>query len=195
MSIEDVQLEPKGPKRIGVVQWLDPELLRSLPNFVRLFDHDYIRPEDRRAMFRNIDGLVIRETAFENITPDVGFAQITKAQTGALASLDDLLVRWHVLGTDDGTILPIGSGNTQLGAEGNRKAVTSKSRSGAKAFYTIVYAEAEAVGVWEEMGLIMGGSNAPDTGFVWDRSLYAWEKTAVQAVTFDYEDTYVNVDV
>jgi len=129
---------------------------------------------------------------FENLTPLVGFGQITKALTGDLASLTDITVRYHVLGT--GTTDPSDS-DEALEAEENRKLVTSKSRSGNKSYYTIAYAETEAVGVWEEMGLYMGGSATPDSGFLWDRSLYSWEKTDAQAVTFDYEETFVNVEI
>lgn len=192
MDIEKIKTEPKGIKRIAVVQYLNPEILKSLSSFERLFQHSYITPELRRNRFREIAGLVQAEAVFENITPLAGFSQITKALTGDLSSLLDITVRYHVLGT--GTTEPA-DGDETLETEDNRKLVTSKSRSGNKSYYTIVYAESEAVGTWEEMGLVMGGSLTPDTGFLWDRSLYSWEKTNVQAVTFDYEETFVNVEL
>ncbi len=192
MDIEKIAKETKGIKRIAVVQYLDPRIMRSLPLFERLFRHDYISPEIRREKFREIPGLVLSENVFENITPLAGFGQITKALTGDLPSLLDVTVRYHVLGT--GAADPE-DGDETLEAEGNRKLVTSKSRLGNKSYYTIVYAESEAVGTWEEMGLVMGGSLTTDTGFLWDRSLYSWTKSNAQAVTFDYEETFVNVEV
>lgn len=193
MELEKIKQEPKGPKRIAIVSWLNAAILKKLTDWEKYFDHDLYSPEQRRKFFESVEGLVQKQAVFDNITPTVGFAQIAKGLTGNLASLDDLIVKYHVLGTDDGTILPIGLSNVALGDEQNRKLVTSKSQTANKAAYTIVYAEAEANGTWDEMGLVIGGTITPDSGILWDRTLYPFVKTASQAVTFDYEDTLVNV--
>jgi hypothetical protein len=136
------------------------------------------------------DGIVAEMVPFKNITPTVGFEVITKFLSGNGVSPDEMEVMVHAFG-DDNTA-PADS-DTELGNETVRKLLSSKSYTGAKAYYTAFYGLSEANGTHAEMGLF---SNADpmvaDDGTLWDHSLIALTKLDTQSLTIDYEDTFVN---
>lgn len=127
---------------------------------------------------------------FENITPTVGFEVITKMLTGNASALEELEVMVHAFG-DDNTAPA--DGDTALGNETVRKLLSSKSYSGASAFYTVFYDLSEGNGTHEEMGLFANADpGTPDDGTLWDRSLISITKTGTQSLSIDYEDSFVN---
>lgn len=183
--------EEKKRKVIGYATLLNEAVRKTIPNFEQYLDLAKYSLKERLEIFRGIPGLVEGELKFENITPRVGFTQILKAMTGNLASLADLIVNYHALGTGTtGATLS----DTQLQIEGTRKllASTSYDATNSRMVFTAFYTASEAVGTWQEMGLFINGSATVNSGYMWDRSVLPIVKTNTQALTIDYEDTLVN---
>ena len=135
-------------------------------------------------------GMVIKEVPFSNITPTVGFAQITKALSGNLTSLDEIEVNVHAFGSGD---TEPSDSDTTLETETERKLLSSVSYNGASAFYTAFYDLDEANGTHSEMGLFMNADDeVADDGTLWDRSLIDITKLDTQSLTIDYEDQFIN---
>lgn len=186
--------EIKPKVMIGVARTYDHAMLLSflekkgisLANFARDFNI-----HTRRAFLADAPaGMIASELAFRNITPTVGFEALTKALSGNISSVEEVEVMVHAFGTD-GTAPALG--DTTLGNETVRKLISSKSYSGASAFYTAFYDVSEAVGTFAEMGLFANADDGtPDDGTLWDRSLEAITKLGTQTLTIDYEDSFVN---
>lgn len=189
-----IQKEKKPKRTIGTIRLYDHSaLLRfltekgmSLGRFIEAFNYR------SRAEFLVAapPGVIAREIQFENITPTIGFELLTKALSGNISAVEELEVMVHAFG-DDGTAPA--AGDTTLGNETTRKLLSSKSYSGASAFYTAFYDLAEAVGTHAEMGLFANADDGtPDDGSLWDHSLIAITKTGAQSLTIDYEDIFTN---
>lgn len=182
--------EVKPRKVIGWVSFIDQIKLESLrADWKELFDLKKISLRDRFKILSEL-GVLQKQLRFENITPTVGFEAITKAMTGNIASVDEIAVNVHALGT--GTT-PAAAGDTTLETEGARALLSSRSYNDDKAYYTAFYGLADAVGTWSEMGLFINADDAtPDDGVLWDRTLLSIVKTGAQSLTIDYEDTFEN---
>jgi hypothetical protein len=187
--------EKKPVKRIGVVSWFDGEIGRRLEVAVKnrpeLLDTNRFSFADRARILLDEYGIApSRRQVFENITPTVGFAVLTKALSGNLGSVDEIGVNVHALGNGS---TPPDASDTTLEGEVARVLLASRSYSGAKAYYTAFYGLAEAVGTHTEMGLFMDADEGtPDDGTLWDRSLTSITKTGIQSLTIDYEDEFSN---
>ena len=188
-DLYEIKEEEKLTKRIGIASWLDAKILESIPNLEEWFDLNKHTQKERLAYFDTIPGLVQKQSAYENITPTAGFVPITKGLAGGLGSVAEITVNYHAMGT--GTNAPA-AGDTQLQTEGVRKLMTSKTWANNKFYATIFYTAAEAVGTWEEIEMVINGTASANTGVCYDRSLLHIVKSAVQALTIDYEDTYIN---
>lgn len=190
--------EVKYIKRIGTLTKYEGEDAKKLSDLVKvrpeILDCDIVKPSLRLAMLAKLGILPASQEIFENITPVEGFEPLIRLLTANLATLADGEVNYHAFGSDNGTILPLGESNSQLGAEVVRKAVTSKAMDlpNKKALYTVFYDLAEAIGTHAEMGLFIKGTATPNSGAMWDRTLYAVIKSGSQTFTLDYEDTFVN---
>jgi len=181
--------EVKPMKRIGWISLINQKKLEKLRlDWRDLFDLNKYTLKQRFDELAKL-GVVQRREIFENITPTVGFAALTKALSGNIATVAEVLVNYHSLGT--GVAAPA-SGDTALGTEGARVIVSSKTYSGNKAYYTVFYGLTEGVGTWTEMGLWLNASATPGSGTLWDRSLISISKTNAQSLTIDYEDTLSN---
>jgi hypothetical protein len=188
------QKETKSRKVIGVMRTYDhAALLRWLGSIGVSLDqwiHGFTKATREDLLRTAPAGIVAQELAFENITPTVGFEVITKFLSGNGVSPEELEVMVHAFG-DDGTT-PV-DGDTTLGNETVRKNLSSKSYSGASAFYTVFYDLSEGNGTHAEMGLFANADDAtPDDGTLWDRSLISITKINTQSLTIDYEDSFVN---
>lgn len=186
----DKQAEEKFIKRIGWITLYNRKILEKLENWQQYFDLEKYTPYARFDELRRIPGLIEGQKIFENITPTVGFSQVTKAMTGNIAALTDIIVNVHAMGTSNTSP---SNGDTQLGAETVRKVLTSKTFSNNRAYYTIFYAATEAVGTFAEIGLFINGNpSVANSGVLWDRSLLSITKSNTQTLTIDYEDTFAN---
>lgn len=186
--------EEKYIKRIATKTIYDGFMAKRFEALVaavpKLLDVNFISAENRFKVLEALGITPVSQEIFENITPTVGFAQLTKALTNNIASPAEIAVNYHAYGTSN---TAPAAGNTQLGSESGRKAITSLAYSGNKAFYTIFYTASEAVGTFAEVGLFINGTGTANSGSLWDRSLLAFTKTALQTMTIDYEDTFSNV--
>lgn len=186
--------EKKPRKVIGWVSFLDQIKLESLrSDWKNLFDLTKYTLEERMRILTDL-GVVQKRIAFENMTPLVGFEALVKAMTGNIASIDEIGVNVHALGS--GTTAAA-DGDTALETETTRALLASRAYgSGAnknKAYYTAFYGLADAIGTHEEMGLFINADEGtPDDGVLWDRTLLTITKTGAQSLTIDYEDTFSN---
>lgn len=185
----DVKPEQKFIKRIGWITKYNWERLKLIPNWEDYFDVSKISPQQRFEMFSSIPGLIEGQHIFENLTPTVGFQQLCKALSGNIATIAEIGVNYHAMGT--GTNSPA-STDTQLQTESTRKLLASKTYSNNKAYYTAFYAAAEAVGTFTEIGLFINGTATANSGVLWDRSLLSIIKSNTQTLTIDYEDIFIN---
>lgn len=186
--------EKKPRKVIGWVSFIDQLKLEALrPDWKNLFDLKQYTLADRFKILEDL-GVVQNRLSFENITPLVGFEALVKAMTGNIATVDEIGVNVHALGS--GTTAAA-DGDTTLETETTRALLASRAYgSGSnknKAYYTAFYGLAEAIGTHEEMGLFIDADDGtPDDGVLWDRTLLTIVKTGSQSLTIDYEDTFSN---
>jgi hypothetical protein len=185
----DIKAEEKFIKRIGWITKYNWEKLKLIPNWREYFDLSKITPQERFRVFAAIPGLIEGQELFENITPTIGFQQLCIALSGNIATIAEIGVNYHAMGTGNNSPA---AGDTQLQTESTRKLLASKTYSGNKAYYTAFYAASEAVGSFTEIGLFINGSATANSGTLWDRSLLAITKSNTQTLTIDYEDTFIN---
>lgn len=187
--------EEKKAQRIGVVSWFDGDHGRRLQQLVErcpaIMDVRKLLPKDRMRVLRTRYGIMpSRQQAFENMTPTAGFNRLVKAMTGNIATVAEIQVNVHALGSD---ATPATLGDTGLGNETARTLLSSTSYTSNKAYYTAFYGLSEAVGTHEEMGLFIDADEGvPDDGTLWDRTLNTIVKTGIQSLTIDYEDSFTN---
>jgi len=187
--IEQIIQEVKPIKRIGWASWIDQKKLETLrADWRELFDLARYSLRRRFEILEDL-GVLERQQIFENITPTVGFEALAKAMTGNIASVDEVGVNYHALGS--GTNAPADS-DTQLQTETVRAILSSRSYEDNKAYYTAFYGLAEAIGTHHEMGLFINAGPTVNSGVLWDRTLLDITKTGVQSLTLDYEDTFAN---
>lgn len=182
--------EQKFIKRIGWITSYNWPLLKSIKGWQRLFDLSLYSIRDRFEILKQFPGVVESQQIFENLSPTAGFRQVTKAMSGNIAGVEEIMVNVHAMG--NGSTAP-GSSDTQLESEAVRKHLTSRAYEDNKAFYTIFYTASEAIGTFSEIGLFINGDpDVPDSGSLWDRSLLPITKSGTQTLTIDYEDTFIN---
>jgi len=201
-NFSHIKKEEKHAVRIGIATTYDHAKLAAIArtrkarelgirSYKDLFDVKKFLPETRfEILSKFFPGVIMEQKAFENITPTIGFTQITAGLVGELASLADLEVNVHALGSGS---TPAADGDTALETEVARTLLSSKSKVGNKAYYTAVYEPSEAIGTHTEMGLFINGDpGTPDDGILWDRSIVSITKTGAQSLTIDIEDTFTN---
>lgn len=185
--MQEIQ-EEKYIKRIGWITLYNEAKLKKLKNWSQYFDLSKYRPQERFEILQKL-GVIEGQQIFENITPTVGFQQITKAMSGNISAVSEIKVNYHALGS--GTTPPA-AGDTQLQTETYRKLLSSWTYSGNKAYYTAFYTAAEVSGTFDEIGLFINGTATANSGNLWDRSLLTIVKSSTQTLTIDYEDTFAN---
>lgn len=182
--------ETKDRKVLGWATFIDQLKLESLRSDWRdLFDLKKYGLHERFRILGEL-GVIQRQERFENITPTVGFEVLAKAMTGNIASVDEIGVNVHALGSDSTAAV---DGDTELGNETTRGLLSSRAYNDNKAYYTAFYGLADAVGTHEEMGLFINAdAGTPDDGVLWDRTVLTITKSGAQSLTIDYEDTFAN---
>lgn len=186
--------EVKPRKVIGWATFINQLKLEALrPDWKDLFDLQKISLRDRFKILTEL-GVVEKQLQFENMTPLVGFEALVKAMTGNIASVDEIAVNVHALGSDN---TEASDSDTELGNETTRALLASRAYGTGsnrnKAYYTAFYGLSDAVGTHEEMGLFINADDGtPDDGVLWDRTLLTIVKSGSQSLTIDYEDSFIN---
>jgi hypothetical protein len=135
---------------------------------------------------RDLKGDVLDRQHYHNIITTVGLGMIIDLLDG---SISDGEIKYVGLGSDDTT--PV-VGDTTLGTETFRKAVTTQTQPTAISLLTTVYiAPSENVAQIEEIGWFAGtdaGAGA-DSGIMISRILYSRNKTALESIQIERTDS------
>lgn len=133
------------------------------------------------------DGNVLQEDKLKNLITSAGKNLLAESLRNA--SLD-AEIKYIAIGSDN---TAPSSGDTTLGNETFRKAVTSQTAGGSVGVtVTNLYvAPEEAVGTIEEIGFFSGSSASAttDSGTLFARVLYSRTKTAVESIQIERTDT------
>lgn len=134
----------------------------------------------------------IREEVFHNIVPNVGLNALAENIVNSSPSAANALkVTYAGLGT--GTATPAG-GDTALGSEQYRQAISSQTRSGAVAYSTLFVDNGSGNGnTYTEFGLFAGDASATtDSGTMFSRVLISpsFEKTSAKTLTIEASHTF-----
>ena len=133
------------------------------------------------------DGNVLQEDKLKNLITSAGKNLLAESLRNA--SLD-AEIKFISLGSDN---TAPSSGDTTLGNETFRKAVTSQTAGGSVGvtITNLYVAPEEAVGTIEEIGFHSGSSasSTTDSGVLFARVLYSRTKTAVESIQIERTDT------
>lgn len=133
------------------------------------------------------DGNVLQEDKLKNLITSAGKNLLAESLRNA--SLD-AEIKYIAIGSDN---TAPSSGDTTLGNETFRKAVTSQTAGGSVGvtITNLYVAPEEAVGTIEEIGFFSGSSASAttDSGTLFARVLYSRTKTAVESIQIERTDT------
>jgi hypothetical protein len=129
-----------------------------------------------------------------NLVVTSGLTAITKGMTTNLASLDEIEVNYTSVGS--GTTAPV-AGNTTLGTEVARKAVTSLNYSTGTAYIGQFWDYTEANGTHYEGGTFINATATANSGTLFNRVLLesptGITKTSADLLTINYQITFTAV--
>ena len=133
------------------------------------------------------DGNVLQEDNLKNLITSAGKNLLAESlRNGSL----DAEIKFISIGSDN---TAPSSGDTTLGNETFRKAVTSQTAGGSVGvtITNLYVAPEEAVGTIEEIGFHSGSSasSTTDSGVLFARVLYSRTKTAVESIQIERTDT------
>ena len=133
------------------------------------------------------DGNVLQEDKLKNLITSAGKNLLAESlRNGSL----DAEIKFIAIGSDN---TAPSSGDTTLGNETFRKAVTSQTAGGSVGvtITNLYVAPEEAVGTIEEIGFFSGSSasSTTDSGTLFARVLYSRTKTAVESIQIERTDT------
>ena len=133
------------------------------------------------------DGNVLQEDKLKNLITSAGKNLLAESlRNGSL----DAEIKFIGIGSDN---TAPSSGDTTLGNETFRKAVTSQTAGGSVGvtITNLYVAPEEAVGTIEEIGFFSGSSATAttDSGTLFARVLYSRTKTAVESIQIERTDT------
>jgi len=133
------------------------------------------------------DCIVLQEDKLKNLITSAGKNLLAESLRNA--SLD-AEIKFIAIGSDN---TAPSSGDTTLGNETFRKAVTSQTAGGSVGvtITNLYVAPEEAVGTIEEIGFFSGSSASAttDSGTLFARVLYSRTKTAVESIQIERTDT------
>lgn len=145
----------------------------------RINIRDRLRPRGMvRATIRNLDQ-EIQDTIYgKNLVTDVGEELFMKWMNGEAADI----ITYCAVGTDN---TPPAEGDTTLGAEIGRIAITDQTRVTTTITYSTFFGVGDCNGAWEEEGLF----NAAVAGIMVTHTLFAAtiNKDVTKTVTVDHE--------
>ena len=133
------------------------------------------------------DGNILQEDNLKNLITSAGKNLLAESlRNGSL----DAEIKYIAIGSDN---TAPSSGDTTLGNETFRKAVTSQTAGGSVGvtITNLYVAPEEAVGTIEEIGFFSGSSasSTTDSGTLFARVLYSRTKTAVESIQIERTDT------
>ena len=174
-----------------VITVLDGAKLESLPRWQDYFDLRRYSFDDRWRALSAIPGLVKQQTVKQNLHPTVGLRLLTKALANDLSTISQVAVNYAALGSSTSAVA---AGNTQLGTEVYRKAISSLGwdATNAKFYATAFFGLTETTGTYEEVGLFINGTGTANSGTLWSRALQNIVKTSSDSLTIDYIDTFTS---
>lgn len=144
-----------------------------------------IKGEIHVRVVRN--GVVIQEVKKKNLVVDAGLTLLANRISDATPD-SGCLVNYIAVGT--GTNAPA-SNNTTLQTENARKAVASRTNSGAIAAISTVFNAGEVpASTLKEVGLFIDGTGSADTGTLFARQNIDVEVTALDSVFIDWRITF-----
>ena len=133
------------------------------------------------------DGNILQEDNLKNLITSAGKNLLAESlRNGSL----DAEIKFISIGSDN---TAPSAGDTTLGNETFRKAVTSQTAGGSVGvtITNLYVAPEEAVGTIEEIGFFSGSSasSTTDSGTLFARVLYSRTKTAVESIQIERTDT------
>lgn len=126
-----------------------------------------------------VTGKIKRQKTVRNVVATVGRSVIAQRLAGDTTYT--LEITHGALGTGTGTP---GAGNTQLGNETDRVAVTDQVASGAVAYLSFFWPAGSSI-PYTEFGNFIDGSSSPNTGQLFTRVLMSGTKAADETLTVD----------
>ena len=133
------------------------------------------------------NGKLIQEDNLKNLITSAGKNLLAEGLRNATL---DTEIKFIALGSNN---TAPASGDTQLGNETFRKAVTSQAAGGSVGvtITNLYVAPEEAVGTIEEIGFFSGSaaSSTTNSGTLFARVLYSRTKTAVESIQIERTDT------
>lgn len=135
------------------------------------------------------DGKTIKKKVMKNLVVDAGLTAIAN-RLGDATPDSTLLISYIAVG-DDNTAAA--AGDTVLGNEIDREAVTSRANSGAVVSVATVFAAGVLpADTYEEFGVFIEGSDTADTGTLLSRVIGSIAITALDALFIDWRFTLAN---
>lgn len=162
-----------------IVRYIARWLLKVLFNIVVLNESLGIKGRIRFT-FQNVVTGETRVSEYHNIVVTSGKTMIAQrlAQTG-----NDCNITYGAVGTD--ATAPL-AGDTTLGTELARKAVTTISNAANQVLVSLYFGPAEAIGALKEFGLFGEAADAtPDSGTMVNHAAIDEAKTAAETLTID----------
>jgi hypothetical protein len=137
-------------------------------------------------------GRLVERVEKENLVPNIGLYTIA-AQFGSTSITKDIGDNLYIALGDDNTAPA--AGDTTLGNETVRKAISDKNASSAVASISVFFASGEATGTHAEVGLFGDGnttaaSGAADSGILYSHTLLPVTVGASQNLTVTYTLTF-----
>lgn len=140
-----------------------------------------------RSLIEEMDLYKTREVVVYNLTTNVGLNNIARRLAGDTTYTG--IINYTALG-DDNTAPALG--NTSLGNEVYRKAVSSQSFSGQTANIETFFTATETSGTYEEYGNFIDGTGTADSGLLFNRFTQSVTKSATETLNVRSEITLSN---
>ena len=140
-----------------------------------------------RQLMKSLDPYVTKRVVMHNLVTTDGFNVITRLLSGDLTYSG--VINYTALGSDN---TAPALGDSTLGTEVYRKAVSSSSFSGATANIETFYTATETSGTYEEYGNFIDGTGSADTGQLFNRFTQSVTKSNTETLNVRSEITFSN---
>jgi len=140
-----------------------------------------------KNLMKSIEPFQTRQVVVHNLVTTEGFNVLARILAGDNTYTGN--INYTALGTNNAS--PV-LGDTQLGTEVYRKAVSSASFIGSKANIETFYTATEVNGSFEEYGNFIDGGVAPNTGRLFNRFTQTLIKSSTETLNVRSEITFSN---
>jgi hypothetical protein len=161
---------------------------------------DLDKRQEAHSLITELNRLYGRRVAtIHNIVPTVGLTVLAMGISGNATGLATIEANYAAIGTSTGTPA---LGNTALGTEQFRKAITSLSYNAGHAYFSTFFTATDftttgAMGNIKEFAIFINGTTGSGSGTLWSRSLLnaptGVSKTNIQPLTLDYDVEFANI--